>query len=106
MQQRSSEWSMQMPAVQRPFLAIHIGNQTYTVQQDRAPIIIGRNATAHVDIDYQQLSRNRMRLDHTPTGWVAIGQRCDSTFIDGSRQRRIPIKGPTTIYSGHPHGIA
>lgn len=85
---------MQTPPVHRPFLAIRVGNQTYTLQQDQAPIIIGRDVTSHVCIDDQQISRNHMRLAHTPTGWVAIDQSCNGTFIDGSRQSQIPIKAP------------
>jgi pSer/pThr/pTyr-binding forkhead associated (FHA) protein len=97
---------VQTPPGQRPFLAIHAGNETYTVQQDQAPVIIGRDVAAHVRIDDERISRNHVRLDHTGAGWVAIDQSRNGIFIDDTRQTQIPIKDTITIHLGHPHGIA
>ncbi len=96
---------MQTPGGPGDVLAIHVGNQTYTVRQDQVPIIIGREVTAHVCIDDERISRDHVHLDHTSAGWVAIDQSRNGIFIDGTRQHQIPIQDTTTIHLGHPYGI-
>ncbi|MFV1504230.1 FHA domain-containing protein [Mycobacterium kansasii] len=87
-------------------LTIHVGGQTYTVHPGQAPIIVGRDATAQVCIDDEHVSRTHLRLEHTPTGWVAVDQSRNGIFIDGTRAPQIPVTDATTIHLGHPNGTA
>ncbi len=93
------------PGYPRPSLAIHAGDQTYTAQDSDAPIIVGREFPAQVRIADDRVSRTHMRLDCTPTGWVAVDQSRNGIFIDGTRQSTIPIKEGTRIHLGSPLGI-
>ncbi len=93
------------PGYPRPSLVIHAGNQTYTAYESDAPIIIGRELPAQVRISDDRISRTHMRLDCTPTGWVAVDQSRNGIFIDDTRQSTIPIRDGTTIYLGTPRGI-
>jgi transcriptional regulator with XRE-family HTH domain len=94
-----------VPGYRRPSLTIHAGNQTYTAHESDAPIIVGREFPAQVRIDDDRISGTHMRLDCTPTGWVAVDQSRNGIFIDGARHSMIPIRDGTTIYLGNPHGI-
>ncbi len=89
----------------RPSLVIHAGNQTYTAHESDAPIIIGREFPAQVRIGDDRISRTHMRLDCTPTGWVAVDQSRNGIFIDDTRQSTIAIRDGTTICLGTPRGI-
>lgn len=93
------------PGRPRPSLAIHVGDQTYTVHAREAPISIGREFPAQICIDDDRISRTHVRIDCTPRGWVAVDQSSDGIFIDGARQPRIPISDATTIQLGHPKGF-
>lgn len=92
------------PGYPRPSLAIHVGEQAYTAQESDAPITIGREFPAQVRIEDDRISRTHMRLDCTPTGWVAVDQSRNGIFIDGTRQTTIPVNDGTTIYLGSPRG--
>ncbi|KAA1248573.1 FHA domain-containing protein [Mycobacterium simiae] len=83
-------------------LAIRAGDRTYTVHEDEAPILIGRDVSARVCIDDDRISRHHVRLDHLANGWIAVDQSRNGIFIDGARQSQIPINGTTTILLGHP----
>ncbi len=89
----------------RPSLVIHAGDQTYAAHENDAPIIVGREFPAQVRIDDERISRTHLRLDCTPTGWVAVDQSRNGIFIDGTRQSTIPIRDGTAIYLGNPRGI-
>jgi transcriptional regulator with XRE-family HTH domain len=89
----------------RPSLVIHVGSQTYTAHAADAPITIGREFPAQVRIEDDRISRTHMRLDCTPSGWVAVDQSRNGIFIDGARHPMIPIRNGTTIYLGNPQGI-
>ena len=89
----------------RPSLVIHSGHQTFTGHESDAPIIIGREPPAQVRIGDDRVSRTHMRLDCTPTGWVAVDQSRNGIFVDDTRQSTIPITDGTTIYLGAPRGI-
>lgn len=104
--QRITPPTVSAPRAQHPYLTIQAGAQTYTVQQSQAPIIIGRDVNAHVHVDDEHVSGTHLRLEHTTTGWVAVDQSRNGTFIDDTRQPRIPITAATTIHLGHPRGIA
>jgi transcriptional regulator with XRE-family HTH domain len=93
------------PASGYSSLVIHAGNQTYTAHESDAPIIIGREFPAQVRIGDDRISRTHMRLDCTPTGWVAVDQSRNGIFIDDTRQSTIAIRDGTTIYLGTPRGI-
>jgi pSer/pThr/pTyr-binding forkhead associated (FHA) protein len=93
------------PGDPRPSLVIHAGNQTYTAHESDAPITIGREFPAQVRIGDDRISRTHLRLDCTPTGWVAVDQSRNGIFIDDARQSTIPIRDGTTIYLGTPRGI-
>ena len=93
------------PGYPRPSLAIHADDQTYTAQESDAPIIIGREFPAQVRIADDRVSRTHMRLDCTPTGWVAVDLSRNGIFIDGTRQSTIAIKEGTRIHLGSPLGI-
>jgi transcriptional regulator with XRE-family HTH domain len=93
------------PGHRRPFLAIHAGDQTYTAQEGDAPIVVGREFPAQVRVADDRVSRTHMRLDCTPTGWVAVDQSRNGIFLDGTRQSMIPINDGTTINLGSPLGI-
>jgi pSer/pThr/pTyr-binding forkhead associated (FHA) protein len=97
--------SRSTPSYPRPSLVIHAGNQTYTAHESDAPIIIGREFPAQIRIGDDTVSRTHMRLDCTPTGWVAVDQSRNGIFIDDTRQSTIPIKHGTAIYLGSPRGI-
>jgi transcriptional regulator with XRE-family HTH domain len=96
---------MPVPGYRRPSLTIHAGDQAYTAHESDAPIIVGREFPAQVRIDDDRISRTHMRLDCTPTGWVAVDQSRNGIFIDGARHSMVPIKDGTTIYLGNPDGI-
>lgn len=96
---------MGTPQGASPSLVIHAGNQTYTAHESDAPIIIGREFPAQVRIGDDRISRTHMRLDCTPTGWVAVDQSRNGIFIDDTRQSTIAIRDRTTIYLGTPRGI-
>lgn len=96
---------MGTPQGASPSLVIHAGNQTYTAHESDAPIIIGREFPAQVRIGDDRISRTHMRLDCTPTGWVAVDQSRNGIFIDDTRQSTIAIRDGTTIYLGTPRGI-
>ncbi len=103
--QGTSPSAVPAPGYLRPSLVIHAGNQTYTAHESDAPIIIGREFPAQVRIGDDTISRTHMRLDCTPTGWVAVDQSRNGIFIDDTRQSTIAIREGTTIYLGSPRGI-
>lgn len=87
-------------------LTIHVGDATYTVEPGQAPIIVGRDPTAQVFIDDEHVSRMHLRLEHTPTGWVAVDQSRNGIFSHEAREPQIPVTDATTIHLGHPNGPA
>ncbi|BBX61413.1 hypothetical protein MSAS_05870 [Mycobacterium saskatchewanense] len=93
------------PAYRRPSLTIRVGDQAYTAQDGDAPITIGREFPAQVRINDDRISRTHVRLDCTPSGWVAVDQSRNGVFVDGVRQSMIPIRDNMTIHLGNPRGI-
>lgn len=87
-------------------LTIHVGDQTYAVLPDQAPIVIGRDPSAQLCIDDEHVSRTHLRLEVTPTGWVAVDQSRNGIFVGDTRAPQIPITHATTIHLGHPNGTA
>lgn len=86
-------------------LVIHTETQTYTLDEGDAPIVIGREFPAQIVINDDRISRAHVRIDHTPTGWVAVDQSRNGTYTDGTKQSTISINDGTTIHLGHPEGI-
>jgi pSer/pThr/pTyr-binding forkhead associated (FHA) protein len=104
--QRMTPQPASAPGSEGSSLTIRTGTHTYTVSQSQAPVVIGRDNTAQVRIDDEHVSATHLRLEHTPTGWVAVDRSRNGTFIDGTRQPHIPITGATTVHLGHPRGVA
>jgi DNA-binding transcriptional regulator YiaG len=90
----------------RSAVTIRTGNRTYVFDESQAPIIVGRDSTAQVHLVDEHVSGKHLRLEHTGEGWAALDSSLNGTFLDGSRQLHIPIRGATTVHLGHPHGIA
>lgn len=93
------------PLAQRSLLVIQAVDRAYSVQPEEAPILIGRDVTARVCIDDERISRIHVRVEHTPTGWVAVDHSRNGIWLGGTQQSQVAITGTTTIHLGHPHGI-
>jgi pSer/pThr/pTyr-binding forkhead associated (FHA) protein len=88
----------------RGALTIQVGHQSYTVHHGQAPIIIGRDPSAHISINDEHVSRVHLRIEETTVGWVAVDESRSGLFIAGTRQPQAPISDGTTIHLGHPQG--
>jgi hypothetical protein len=89
-----------------PPLAIHVGGRKYTVEPADAPITIGREFPARVQIDDPAISRTHVRLEAVSGRWVATDSSSNGTFLDGTRQSAITITDGMTIHLSDAHGIA
>lgn len=88
-----------------PVLVITVGQRSYVVRPDDAPIVIGREFPAQIIINDDRISRTHVRIDRTPTGWVASDHSRNGTFVDGLAQSSIAIHDAMTIHLGNPFGI-
>lgn len=100
----------QSPSAAKPLgphttLVIEAERQTYTYSPRHTPIVIGREFPAQVVITDDRISRNHLRLDHTPHGWVGTDQSRNGTYLDGLPQTTFALSDAMTIHLGHPHGI-
>lgn len=86
-------------------LVIHTETQTFTLDEGDAPIRIGREFPAQIVISDDRISRTHVRIDYTPSGWVAVDQSRNGTYADGVKQSTITIRDGMTIHLGHPEGI-
>lgn len=86
-------------------LVIHTESQTFTLDESDAPILIGREFPAQIVISDDRISRTHVRIDCTPSGWVAVDLSRNGTYADGIRQSTIAIHDGMTIHLGHPEGI-
>jgi transcriptional regulator with XRE-family HTH domain len=90
----------------RSVVIVRTGNRTYVFDESQAPIVIGRDSTAQVLLVDDHVSGQHLCLEHTVDGWVARDSSMNGTFINGSRQAFIPIRGATTVRLGHVNGVA
>jgi DNA-binding transcriptional regulator YiaG len=74
--------------------------------ESHAPIVIGRDSGAQVLLVDEHVSGQHLRLEYAGDGWAARDSSMNGTFINGSRQAFIPIRGTTTVHLGHVHGVA
>jgi DNA-binding transcriptional regulator YiaG len=90
----------------RSAVTIRTGNRTYVFDETQAPIVVGRDGAAQVLLVDEHVSGKHLRLERTGEGWAAVDSSLNGTFVNGSRQPHIPIRGATTVHLGHPDGIA
>jgi DNA-binding transcriptional regulator YiaG/ribosome-binding protein aMBF1 (putative translation factor) len=90
----------------RTGVTVRIGNRTYVFDDTQAPVVVGRDASAQVLLVDEHVSGQHLRLEHTAEGWVIRDSSLNGTFINGSRQAFIPIRGATTVHLGHARGVA
>jgi DNA-binding transcriptional regulator YiaG len=91
---------------QRSTVTVQLGNRTYVFDETQSPVVIGRDSSAQVLLVDEHVSGQHLRLEHTAEGWAARDSSLNGTFINGSRQAFIPIRGATTVHLGHPGGVA
>ncbi|MEY8019073.1 FHA domain-containing protein [Mycobacterium servetii] len=104
--QEASPPALSEPRRTQSALVIHVGPDTYTFDTRDAPILVGREASAHVIVDDDRISRTHMRLEHTADdGWVAYDQSRNGIFADRVQHSTIPIRDGITIHLGNPDGI-
>lgn len=90
----------------RSAVTVRTGNRTYVFDESQAPIVIGRDSAAQVHLVNEHVSGQHLRLEHTAAGWAARDSSLNGTYLDGTRQPHIPIRGATTVHLGHPDGVA
>jgi DNA-binding transcriptional regulator YiaG len=90
----------------RSAVTVRTGNRTYVFDESQAPIVVGRDSIAQVHLVDEHVSGKHLRLEHTGAGWAALDSSLNGTFVNGSRQPHIPIRGATTVHLGRPDGIA
>jgi DNA-binding transcriptional regulator YiaG len=90
----------------RSAVIVRTGKRTYVFDESQAPIVIGRDSAAQVLLVDDHVSGEHLCLEHTGDGWVARDSSMNGTFINGSRQAFIPIRGTTTVHLGHVNGVA
>jgi transcriptional regulator with XRE-family HTH domain len=102
------EATLAAPVVQTtpPALTMRVGDRSYTVEPADAPIAIGREFPAQVQINDPRISRTHLRVEVHAGGWVAFDHSANGAFVNGTRQQVSSISDGLTIHLGHPQGIA
>jgi transcriptional regulator with XRE-family HTH domain len=88
-----------------PGLTMRVGDRSYTVEPADAPITIGREFPAQVQINDQRISRTHLRVEVHAGRWVAFDHSSNGAFVNGARQQVTSISDGLTIHLGHPQGI-
>jgi transcriptional regulator with XRE-family HTH domain len=88
-------------------LRIRVGEHSYTAEPADAPIVIGRELPAHIQIDDPYVSRTHVRLEPVEGHWCATDQSRNGIYPDGAteRQATVAIVEGTTIRLGNPKGV-
>ena len=90
----------------RPAVTVQTGNRTYLFDDTQAPIVVGRDNNAQVQVLDDHISGQHLRLDYTGDGWTVQDSSLNGTFVNGARQAHIRIRGAITVHLGHPTGVA
>jgi DNA-binding transcriptional regulator YiaG len=90
----------------RSAVTVRTGNRTYVFDQTQAPIVIGRDSAAQVHLVNEHVSGQHLRLEHSAAGWAARDSSLNGTYLAGTRETHIPIRGAVTVHLGHPDGMA
>lgn len=86
-------------------LTITVGGETYTVEPGDAPITIGREFPAQIQIPDQRISRTHVRLRPDGGHWVASDHSTNGTFVNGTRQASVRLTDGTILHLGNAQGI-
>ena len=90
----------------RSALTVQTGNRTYVFDESQAPIVVGRDSGAHVRLDDEHVSATHLCLEYAAQGWAVRDCSTNGTFVNGSRQPHVPVRGTTTVHLGYPDGVA
>jgi DNA-binding transcriptional regulator YiaG len=93
------------PARAQASLLVRIGAQSWTFYPGEGPVVIGRERPSQVLIPDDRISRAHVRLDNTPSGWVAVDVSRNGMFVNGIRQPSLAVSDAITVQLGHPQGI-
>ena len=86
-------------------LTITVGGETYTAEPRDAPITIGREFPAHIQIPDQRISRTHLRLRPEGGHWVASDHSTNGTFVNGTRQASVRLTDGIILHLGNAEGI-
>lgn len=86
-------------------LIITVGGETYTAEPGDAPITIGREFPAHIQIPDQRISRTHVRLGPDGGHWVAFDHSTNGTFVNGTRQASVKLTDGIVLHLGNAEGI-
>lgn len=87
-------------------LTITVGGHSYTVEPSDAPITIGREFPAQVQITDARISRTHARLEVAGGNWIATDHSTNGVFLGGARQPSVILTDGITLHLGNPDGIA
>ena len=101
------EATLAAPVVQStpPALTMRVGQRSYTVEPADAPIAIGREFPAQIQIGDPRISRTHLRVEVHAGRWVAFDHSTNGAFVNGARQQVTSVSDGLTIHLGHPQGI-
>ena len=86
-------------------LTIRVGANSYTVEPADAPIVVGREFPAQIQINDDRISRSHLRIELHGNQWTALDTSSNGTYLDGERQASVVIGGAATIHLGDARGI-
>lgn len=87
-------------------LTITVNDAAYTVEPSDAPITIGREFPAQIQVPDPRISRTHLRLETQGGPWLAVDHSTNGVFLSGSRQASVIVTDGLTLHLGNPDGIA
>jgi transcriptional regulator with XRE-family HTH domain len=86
-------------------LTIRVGSASYTVEPSDAPITIGREFPAQVQVSDPRISRTHVRLEVKGGHWLAVDHSTNGVFFNGARQPSVMVTDGMTLHLGNEDGI-
>lgn len=86
-------------------LTITVGGTSYAVDPTDAPITIGREFPAQIQVADPRISRMHVRLEVKGAQWRAVDHSTNGVFLNGTRQPSVALTNDMTLHLGNPQGI-
>jgi pSer/pThr/pTyr-binding forkhead associated (FHA) protein len=86
-------------------LTITLNGATYAVEPSDAPITIGREFPAQIQVDDPRISRAHLRLETHTGRWVVVNRSTNGVYLHRRRQASVVLTDGVTLHLGNPEGI-
>jgi transcriptional regulator with XRE-family HTH domain len=84
---------------------VRLGDEVHTLDPMAGVAIIGRDASATVQLPDERVSRWHVRLEPHREGWHAIDTSTNGMYVDGVRRSSVLVSGATTVHLANPEGF-